>query len=151
MTRMLMGVWLFFMDLPLSLCFMYCTKRKILHVRLKLTPPFLPSKWKGTMHDAAVRLWIQLPQLLSTPPARLWGAVQLSTAASLPSVLQVRQPFQQKDCQSQGFYLPRSPLWAAEKLCHSWLVWHTGFCISVHLRNPLDRLTSTFKWVLILG
>lgn len=32
------------MDLLLSSCFMHYTKRKVLHVRLKLTLPFLPSK-----------------------------------------------------------------------------------------------------------
>ena len=39
------------------------------------------------MQDAAMSLGIQFPQLLSTPLARLQGAVQLSTATSLPSVL----------------------------------------------------------------
>lgn len=41
------------------------------------------------MHDAAVGLRIQFPQLLSTPLAGPGEAVQLSTASSLPSVLQV--------------------------------------------------------------
>lgn len=34
------------MDLPLSSCFMHYTRRKVLHVRLKLTLPFLPLKWR---------------------------------------------------------------------------------------------------------
>lgn len=94
-----------------------CTAQKeVLHVSLKLT--LHSSKWrkKDSMHSAAVSLGIQFPQLPSTPLARPWGAVQLSTAASLQPVLQVGYSFQQKDCQSQDFYLPRSPLWTAEKL-----------------------------------
>lgn len=137
-----------FMDLPLSSCFTRCTKRNVLHVRLKLTLPVLSSKWrKGAL--CMILLWAWKSSSLSCCQ-RQWpgcGEQHCTPAAALPSASPARQVCQ-LDCQPQRFLLSRLPSTSCWKAASELVSLARGF-MDFHLRDPFERLTSILKWILI--